>query len=230
MPMTKRQLKELSAKFEGYNAVGASADGMSVALMDEHGGTSVYRFADSDNGNVIKERINSAAVEVKFSAGDVEVVTSLDDVIAKANSDSAAVTAERDTFKALSEKQSAEIAALKERLNAHRIESAKIAMKDELRKFNDASSSERQLSEEILKDLSAKIEKGDYNGLEAEDGKWIGDEAVRKEVQCCAALAYRDMNVADKAHEKKYLSFGGFQRQNTQPSTIGEMLAADGEV
>lgn len=228
MPMTKRQLKELSAKFEGCYAVGASADGMSIALMDEQGGASVYKFAESDNGNVIKERINSAAAEVKFSAGDVEVVTNLEDVLAKVNSDSAGVAAERDTYKALSEKQSAEIAGLKERLNAHRIESAKVAMRDELRKFNDASSAERQLSEDILKDLSAKIDAGDFNAMEA-DGKWSGEDAVRKEVQCCAALAYRDMNADDKKNEKKYVSFGGFTKHNSQPMTIGEQLMADGE-
>ncbi|MBQ5757738.1 MAG: hypothetical protein IIV93_04405, partial [Clostridia bacterium] len=133
---TMRQLQEAGKAFEGYTCVGLSEDGKTVALLSAQNAPFSYVFTDSDQGNVIPERIKAANAIVTFTTEDGEAEAALDNVIAHVNARMAETEKANETLEAENKRLSERLDAMEKREKARRLQAAKDAAKAALDKFN----------------------------------------------------------------------------------------------
>ena len=226
MQVTKHQLEALTAKFKGYTCVGASDNMRVMALLDADNNPFIYTAEDSDKGNIIAERIRSAAATVTYSVDEDEVSVTLESVMGplreKANGSAGDLEARDKTIKALTE----QIEAMKKRENARRLQAAKDAVDAELRYRNENRPEETHFSKEMCKDLMAQIEKGIYTGMENESGEWTGEDAVRLAVRGLCMDEQTKMDARAKAQEKHLHSWSlNNNAGGEEPKTLGEKMA-----
>lgn len=222
--MTKNRMANLSAKFDGYLCVGASEDGGKVALLSAKHEPYGYSFAESDNGNVIPERITQANATVTFRYNEEEVEVDLESVIDGMNRENADLQAEVNRLTEANNAIQSQLTAMVNREKARRLSAAKDTMNAALKEINDSMSDNEKYDAEILKDLSARIENGDFTDMEDKDGNWIGDKAIQNEVK----VLCMDEQMRRGAQTRKVSYYGRVNgaKENTAPRTIGEKLNA----
>lgn len=226
MQATKHQLEALTAKFNGFICVGASGDMQVMALADEGMNPFIYAAEDSDEGNIIQERIRQATATVTYRADGAEVSALLEDVMAPVLATQRLMEQEAttagETIKALSE----QIEAMKKRENARRLQAARDAVEAEIEYRNENRAEDMRFSTEMCRELMADIEKGKFTGMENERGEWTGEEAVRLAVRGLCMDEQTKMDAKARAQEKRVHhwslnnSVGG-----GEPQTLGEKMA-----
>lgn len=223
----KARLKALSEKFNGYTVVGASSDLKLLALVNANGEPFTYSVEESDKGNIIPDRIMRANAYVSYKIGESEVQASLDAFMGEAevryNAATAQAQADAKTIKHLSE----QLDAMKGKEDARRLNAAKSALEDE---FKQCSGVEGKFDSEILKDLKAKVDNGDFTAREDADGNWIGEAEVRMSVKALCMDEQKKLDeAAAKAQEKRYFNFNGLKGNSAgehKPS-FGEYLKGE---
>ena len=222
---TDRQLAEAGKAFPGYTCVGLSEDGQRVALLSADNAPYAYSYEESDMGNVVEERIKAASAVVVFRADAEETEAALDTVMAPA------LNALEETRKA-NESLEAENKALREKMdamekreNARRLQAAKDIANAELDKFNAEREEECKFDRSILGGLLARIETGEFTGLEDSEGCWRGDRAVANEVAVLCMAEQHKQDAANKAKEKHFHSWtAAGVKPNAANMTIGDRV------
>jgi hypothetical protein len=226
---TMRQLQEAGKAFEGYNCVGLSEDGMRVALLSADHAPFFYAFSETDQGNVIPERIKAASAVVLFKSDDMETEASLDTVMAPAlNSLKDAEQRVKDLEgekKSLTEKME----GMEKREKARRLQAAKDAATAALDKFNANRDDDRKFNCDILNGLLSRIEAGEFTDCEDKECNWTGDKMVANEVAVLCMAEQAKQDAAEKAKEKRQfrMPLDG-AKNNAAGMTMGEKLAAMG--
>ncbi len=226
---TMRQLQEAGKAFEGYNCVGLSEDGMRVALLSADHAPFFYAFSETDQGNVIPERIKAASAVVLFKSDDMETEASLDTVMAPAlNSLKDAEQRVKDLEgekKTLTEK----LEGMEKREKARRLQAAKDAATAALDKFNANRDDDRKFNCDILNGLLSRIEAGEFTECEDKECNWTGDKMVANEVAVLCMAEQAKQDAAEKAKEKRQfrMPLDG-AKNNAAGMTMGEKLAAMG--
>ena len=220
----RARLRELSEKFNGYTVVGASDDMKLLALVNANGEPFTYSVEESDKGNIIPDRIMRANACVSYKIGEAEVSASLEvfmgEAEARYNAASEQAKSDAETIKHLSE----QLTAMKAREDARRLNAAKTALEDE---FKQCSGVEGKFSDEILKDLRAKVENGDFTVHEDADGNWTGEADVRMSVKALCMDEQKKLDEAKaKANEKRYFNFNPIKdnAHENSPRTFGEFF------
>lgn len=221
----KRVLKELGAKFNGFMPVGASEDRKVIALLSDKNVPYGYAFEDSDDGNVIANRICEATAEVSFKFNGSEVSFPLDAIIGEYVDKLADLEAKVNSMSENNETLVSQLGELRNKENARRLQAAKDAMNDELKSLNENRDENKKFSADICKDLSARIDNGEFTAVEDKDGNWIGEKLIRNEVKALCMDEQAKMDRDDKDRIKKYNSWNIPKNNSNEPSTIGEMLA-----
>lgn len=227
---TMRQLQEAGKAFEGYTCVGLSEDGKTVALLSAQNAPFSYVFTDSDQGNVIPERIKAANAIVTFTTEDGEAEAALDNVIAHVNARMAETEKANETLTAENKRLTERLEAMEKREKARRLQAAKDAVKAELDRNNELLlDGEEAFCEEICKDLTARIEAGEFTDMEDKDGQWVGLAAISREVGYLVNEEKKRRAAANKAKEKRRFSMPiPGTKNNAAGMTIGELAAMAG--
>lgn len=226
MQVSKSQLEALNQKFEGYTCIGASDNMRVLALLDGGNNPFIYTAEESDKGNIIAERIHQAAATVTYKNDSAEVSVPLDCVIAplleKANGGAETIADRDNTIKTLTE----QIAAMKKRENARRLQAAKDAVDAELRYRNENRPEDMRFSKDMCKDLMERIDKGEFTEMESDKGEWTGEDAVKLAVRGLCMDEQTRMDAKSKAQEK-HLHSWALNNNSTggEPQTLGEKMA-----
>lgn len=217
----KRQIAELSKKFEGYTVLAAceSDKGVHVCLMSAAGDACVYEMASADEA-IVADRISKVTVNASFAFGEehIEVdVGMMTDALSAAS-----IKANADLEKANADLENANgtIKAMQEAETKRRLNSAKATAKTTLEAFN--ANRENKISEDVLSAINADIDKGLYTNCVNDKGEWNGSEAVENAVY---AVCGRKVAEAEAQSAKHYFSFGSAAKNNSgEAGTIGDLL------
>lgn len=226
---TMRQLQEAGKAFEGYTCVGLSEDGKTVALLSAQNAPFSYVFTDSDQGNVIPERIKAANAIVTFTTEDGEAEAALDNVIAHVNARMAETEKANETLTAENKRLSERLEAMEKREKARRLQAAKDAATAALDKFNANRDEGRKFNCDILEGLLSRIEAGEFTECEDKECNWTGDKQVANEVAVLCMAEQAKQDAAEKAKEKRRFSMPiPGAKNNAAGMTIGELAAMAG--
>lgn len=228
MRLSNQQLRELQAKFADHTVLAAEQNdsGMIVCLMGKTGQPAVYRM-DAADESVIPERIVSMNAQVHFCAeGCDDVTVDASDMV---ETMSAAAKAAEDRAecaeKSLKEAE-AKIEKMVEAENARRLSAAKAKAVATLEAFNACR--EDKVDAKCLEALNKEIENGKFTALCDDNGAWIGESAVEKEVKalCADAVMEIDKNTAAQKAAQNQVMTWGRKQASAAPNTIGELFAA----
>ena len=224
MPITKKQLNDLTAKFEGFTCIGASADLRVMALINDNNEPFIYTAEDGDGGAIVTPRIHSASAEVKcFDADGNEATLSLEDAIADTFARLNSAVAESESKQATIDTLTTQLKAMQEAEKQRRLNAAEAAIDAKLNEYNENRPEGKRFNAGICDKLREAVKGGKYTDMVDADGKWIGDIAVCSEV---SALCMEEQNRMDKENVKKYHSWthNNSGNQSEEPRTIGERL------
>ena len=226
---TMRQLQEAGKAFEGYTCVGLSEDGKTVALLSAQNAPFSYVFTDSDQGNVIPERIKAANAIVTFTTEDGEAEAALDNVIAHVNARMAETEKANETLTAENKRLTEKLDGMEKREKARRLQAAKDAAKAALDKFNANRDEDRKFNCDILDGLNSRIDAGEFTDCEDKECNWVGDKMVANEVAVLCMAEQAKQDAAEKAKEKRRFSMPiPGTKNNAAGMTIGELAAMAG--
>lgn len=224
MPISKRRLDEMSKSFEGFTCVGATEDMKGIALLSATGVPFGYQFSDTDEGNVIADRIKECAVTVcyKLDGADVEVdmesvMDSYRQRINSLESENAALTKSNETL-------TNQIADMTAKEKNRRLEAARNAANDELAKLNANKPEGMRFSADLLKDLTARIENNEFTEIVDADGNWKGEQAVRDAVKVLCMDAQVEMDKKAYADNPDYHTWSYNNNASGDEMTLGEKM------
>ena len=226
--MNKQMMEQMQARFPNHKVLSMSADGLNVALLDASGNLFGYTFNADDNGEVMERRIAPlAAAHVVMSVGEVELNADVADVV------DYTVSAARTTdgvVKELSEDLEAareQIRTMQEAENARRVDACKATAKATLERFN--ANRTDKVAEEKIKDIETDIEGGVYAGCCDKDGKWIGEEQVRRAVLAVCGEAVMEADRKQAENHKSAFAWNAAKGNGSAESGIAGMLSRIGK-
>lgn len=221
--MNKRMMEQMQAKFPNHKVLSMSEDGMNVALLDGSGNLFGYTFKADDNGEVTERRIAPlAAAHIVLSVGEVELNADVADVV---DYTVAATKTTDGNVKQLSEDLNAakeQIRAMQEAENLRRVEACKAAVKATLDSFN--ANRADKVAEEAIKAIETDIEGGVYTGCCDKDGKWTGEEQVRRAVLAVCGEAVMEADRRQAESHKSAFAWNNAKNSGGAESGIAGML------
>lgn len=222
---SKKQLAELSPKFEGYTVLCAGQDesGIHVCLMKETGDTAVYTMEGLEDVIDPKKitRVNTKANFVTDSwEMNVELDAITDDLSAKLT------TRNSELEVAQNELQTAKdtIVSMTEKEMKRRVSAAKAKAQSTLDAFN--ANREEKIDESILTKINECIDNGDFSECENAEGEWCGEEAVMNEVLAACAKEVMEIDKkASLARNSQYVWDGVNKANKAGTGDVADLLA-----
>ena len=222
---SKKQLAELSPKFEGYTVLSAGQDetGIHVCLMSATGDTAVYNMEGLEDVIDPKKiaRVNTKANFVTDSwEMDVEVEAITDNL-------SAALTTRNSELEvAQNELQTAKdtIASMTEKELKRRVSAAKAKAQSTLDAFN--ANREEKIDASILNKINECIDNGDFSECENAEGEWCGEEEVCNQVLAACAKEVMELDKkANLARNSQYIWDGMNKANKAGNGDVADLLA-----
>lgn len=226
--MNKRMMEQMQARFPNHKVLSMSEDGMNVALLDASGNLFGYTFNADDNGEVAERRIAPlTAAHVVLTVGDVELNADVADVV---DYTVAATKTTDGSVKQLSEELSAakeQIRAMQEAENLRRVEACKATAKETLKSFN--ANRADKVAEEAIKAIETDIEGGVYTNCCDKDGKWTGEEQVRRAVLAVCGEAVMEDDRKKAENSRSAFAWNNAKGSSGAESGIAGMLSRIGK-
>lgn len=226
--MNKRMMEQMQAKFPNHKVLSMSEDGMNVALLDGSGNLFGYTFNADDNGEVTERRIAPlSTAHVVLTVGEVELNADVADVV---DYTVAATKATDGSVKQLSEELASakeQIRAMQEAENLRRAEACKAAVKATLECFN--ANRADKVAEDAVKAIETDIEGGVYTNCCDKDGKWTGEEQVRRAVLAVCGEAVMEADRRQAERSQSAYAWNNAKSNGGAESGIAGMLSRIGK-
>lgn len=232
--LTKKQIAELSERFDGYKVLGAAendAHNIFVALMSKDGSeTATYRM-DSLEDTIAPEKIVKVNAQIEFRFNEdgeegedecmcvdaCDMTADLCDELDKSNCNLEAANT------ALNE-ANARIEAMINAENARRVREAKAMATNTLAAFN-----ENRMEKIEAKNIDAivtDIESGIYTNSVNANGEWVGAESVKNAVLAVCGAKVMEMDKANAAKNRsQYIWQNGADAPKSDDGTLAGFMA-----
>ena len=215
MIVNKKQLAKLAERFEGYTVLCAEQkeEELRVVLMSADGEILKYVGAASEQ-TIVPERIGhflsvNACVDFGEDTLSFDVAYITDALSAHV----AKLTADLKKSQDALEIANSTITSMENAENARRLNCAKQVVIDTLEKFN-ANRSDKVESKAVAS-IQADVEANKYTAMCSEDGAWIGDKAVEKDVLAVCATSVMESD-RKKSESSKHISVWDKMNQHKQ--------------
>ncbi len=226
--MNKRMMEQMQAKFPNHKVLSMSEDGLNVALLDASGNLFGYTFNADDNGEVTERRIAPlSAAHVVLTVGEVELNADVADVV---DYTVAATKTTDGSVKQLSDELASakeQIRAMQEAENLRRVEACKATAKATLASFN--ANRADKVADEAIKAIETDIEGGVYTNCADKDGKWTGEEQVRRAVLAVCGEAVMEADRKQAESHKNAYAWNNAKNSGGAESGIAGMLSRIGK-
>lgn len=226
--MNKRMMEQMQARFPNHKVLSMSEDGLNVALLDASGNLFGYTFNADDNGEVTERRIAPlSAAHVVLTVGEVELNADVADVV---DYTVAATKATDGSVKQLSDELASakeQIRAMQEAENLRRVEACKATAKATLERFN--ANRTDKVADEAIKAIETDIEGGVYTNCADKDGKWTGEEQVRRAVLAVCGEAVMEADRKQAESHKNAYAWNNAKNSGGAESGIAGMLSRIGK-
>ena len=187
------KLKDLkNGKFNGFRVVGV--DGEKVALLSLDKNDAFVSTAVQDNGEIVEGVKTAVNATVVFGEGENEVKVALDAVIDDLTTENAGLKAELNSVKESKETVEKSLKTMQDAEMARRKEAVKNAIRDQLDKNRENSNAD--IADNECDDLLTDEKVAKYVEME-EDGKFVGDEKARCDVDARCMSIIREQNNAN---------------------------------
>lgn len=213
----KRQLAELSSRFEGYKVLAAGEkDGKVYVCMLSKDGAYQYYVVENAAETIVPERFQNLSVNAVMQMGEESV--SMDciefmELIGKENGErlSAAEAKVNSLEKELADTD-AKLKAMKEFEDKRRLNAAKDKAKATLAKFN--ANREQKVADSEISAILTDIESGLYTNSYDKDQNWTGEAEVAKAVYAVCGEAVEKMDAATASRNKQVYAWDKFNQNN----------------
>lgn len=201
MGYSEEQLAALGEKFPGYRVLAAeSVEGAVWICLSADDGAFARYIMESEDAPVDPEAIERVAPQLAFAFDDAEVrvesaaaMSGLLAAMEGLHSDVERLTAERDTA-------SGQLEQLRTWEMSRRSEAAKAKVLSVLAAFNQ--NREISVDADRLDEQVEAAQNGAYNDCVSEDGRWIGEAAVERDVLAvCAAVDMEQRSKLPELHQ-----------------------------
>lgn len=190
--VTVMKLKDLkNGKFNGFRVVGV--DGEKVALLSLDKNDAFVSTAVQDNGEIVEGVKTAVNATVVFGEGENEVKVALDAVIEDLTAENAELKAELNSVKEGKEAVEKSLKTMQDAEMARRKEAVKNAIREQLAKNRENSLAD--IADNECDDLLTDEKVAKYSEME-EDGKFVGDEKARCDVDARCMSIIREQNKA----------------------------------
>lgn len=221
--MNKRMMEQMQTRFPNHKVLSMSEDGMNVALLDASGNLFGYTFNADDNGEVAERKIAPlTAAHVVLTVGDVELNADVADVV---DYTVAATKTTDGSVKQLSDELASakeQIRAMQEAENLRRVEACKATAEATLASFN--ANRADKVAEDAIKAIETDIEGGVYTNCADKDGKWTGEEQVRRAVLAVCGEAVMEADRKQAESHKNAYAWNNAKNNGGAESGIAGML------
>lgn len=226
--MNKQMMEQMQARFPHHKVLSMSEDGLNVALLDASGNLFGYTFNAEDNGEVTERRIAPlAAAHIVMSVGGVELNADVADVVDYTVD--AARTTDGDVKKLTEDLNAAreQIKAMQEAEGVRRVDACKATAKATLERFN--ANRADKVAEEAIKAIETDIEGGVYTNCCDKDGKWTGEEQVRRAVLAVCGEAVMESERKQAENHQSAFAWNNAKNKVGAESGIAGMLGRIGK-
>ena len=235
--MNRTLEKELASKFPDHIVLGASDDGLNVALLSK-GSTETfcYTFAPEDHGIVIGERVKPANLNLAMPVGDntvdVDFQRMMEQTVSEANAKAERLERENKELAEKCEKLEKEAKECEARETARRIKASVAAVSAQLAEINANRAEAERFEDIIIDDIKKRAEDGDFVSCVDDKGEWCGEAEARKAVRdvCMTKQMEQDKarcESARNASRKTYAfepSFTGGNEENGLAGLYASMV------
>ena len=236
--LTKKQIAELSEKFEGYKVLAAAendAHNVFVALMSADGSeTATYRM-DSLNDTVAPEKIVkvNAQIEFKFNADDeeaeddclcVDACDAVADLCGGLNAELNESNCNLEAANTALNEAKSQIEAMVNAENARRVKEAKAVANSTLAAFNENRMD--KVEAKNIDSIVTDIESGIYTNSVNAQGEWVGAESVKNAVLAVCGAKVMEMDKANaEKNRTQYIWQNNASDKRTDDGTLAGFMA-----
>lgn len=226
MRLSKQQIRELAAKFEGYTVLAAESgeNGVIVCLMSKAGETAIYQMASADE-SVVLDRVQTVNAQAHFCAeGCEDIVIDACDLIENMSTENASLSTRLNAAETALAEANATVEKMVNAENARRLNAARAKAAAVLSAFN--ANREAKIDVKVLENLNKDIEAGKFTACTDENGAWIGEEAVEEKVLSLCASAVMEQDKKAAANHVEPMTWGSVKKASAAPGTVGELFAS----
>ena len=225
---SKKQIAELSNKFEGYTVLSAGQDeaGIHVCLMSADGATYVYNMETVED-MVDTGKIHRCEAQAVFAGEGWELAVDACDLTDALSAEVIRANGELEVATANLAEAKSTIESMTTKELKRRVSAAKAKALSTLEEFN--ANREQKIEASILTKINEAIENGDFSECENAEGEWCGEEEVCSQVlAACAVEVMKQDKATAMANNSSYVwdKFGGKGRHQT--GDVQDLLARSG--
>lgn len=229
---SKRQLAELSARFEGYKVLAAGEqDGkVYVALLSKDGAFKSYVIENAAE-TIVPEKFAGLSVNAVIPFGEdmdlrMDAMEFTDMVSGEMQTRLNAAEEDVKRLNKQLEDANKKVSDMEAFESARRLNAAKDAAKNTLAKFN--MNRAEKVADSAIDSILKDVESGLYTNC-MKDGKWTGEAEVSKSVYAVCGEEVAKLDAAAAQKNRTMFAWEKFQMNSKQGGgTIGDMLSAWG--
>lgn len=221
---SKKQIAELSNKFDGYTVLSAGQDetGIHVCLMSADGTTAIYNM-ESVEDMVDTGKIRRCEAQTVFSGEGWELAVDACDLTDTLSASVVTANAQLESVTADLAKANSTIEDMTAKEMKRRVSAAKAKALSTLNEFN--ANREVKVDSAILAKINEAIDNGEFSECENAEGEWCGEEAVcEKVLAACASEVIKQDRQSAMARNSQFVWDGVSNNNRANGGDVQSLL------